>query len=444
MLVRGVSKGNSRSHALSASMHVPCHPETLQGAPRPAASSRFPRLAVLVQYCEDHSITVMMTAEYVLLGDIGGTNIRLSLVPAAALHDEGAPRPGSARSARYATACFGHAREALAKFVDQTRESVGELDRLALCVLSVCGPVVSGVATCLAACMGEHGWILEEADLAATLRLAPCRLKLVNDFVAVGSALPLLHASDKITVHAGTPIAGRPLACLGPGTGLGNVFGVWTESGLQVCPSEGGESDFVARTAMEWALRSHIAQALGARPTETRHVKVEHVVSGSGIKNIYDFLSDERKRQDAESGGSSRGRGTKRKQELVPAQTAEELAVAAAVQSAADPSALIATHGTPGAEGTDALCVATLDLFIDALGAEAANLALRFQAFGGVHVAGGVAGKLAARLTAGTRLHDAYLSKGHSVSANTRRPERTPPRGPDLTAARSATRARRR
>ena len=51
-------------------------------------------------------------------------------------------------------------------------------------------------------------------------------------------------------------------------------------------------------------------------------------------------------------------------------------------------------------------------------------MALRFQAHGGVYIAGGVAAKLASRLTraadgagAGGRLLAAYLGKGHSTQA---------------------------
>ena len=52
---RGVSKGNSRSHALSASMHVPCHPETLQGAPRPEGYSNSPLPTALRSHCPHRS-----------------------------------------------------------------------------------------------------------------------------------------------------------------------------------------------------------------------------------------------------------------------------------------------------------------------------------------------------------------------------------------------------
>ena len=204
-------------------------------------------------------------------------------------------------------------------------------------------------------------------------------------------------ASLKLVVHEGTPLHNRPIACLGPGTGLGQVFGVRTASdGLSICPSEGGESDFVARSSTEWALREHIAATLA-----TSHVKVEHVAAASGIYRIWDFLQE-----------NSMGEPAK-KQKLGPPSDG----IAAAIRASADPSAVVAAHGTRGAAGEDAMCVRAVDLFINALGVEAANLALRFQAHGGVYIAGGVTAKLAARLTGDTRLREAYLSKGKSVAA---------------------------
>lgn len=153
-----------------------------------------------------------------------------------------------------------------------------------------------------------------------------------------------------------------------------------------------------ARTADEWALRQHISRTLG-----TAHVKVEHVVSGLGLSRIYSFL------RERDGGGDEAAQ-----------------AIEAEVLASPDPSAVVAAHATPGEAGADEHCIAALDMFIDALGAEAANLALRFQAHGGVYIAGGVAAKLAPRLTraadagsgsGGGRLLAAYLGKGHSTQA---------------------------
>ena len=52
--------------------------------------------------------------------------------------------------------------------------------------------------------------------------------------------------------------------------------------------------------------------------------------------------------------------------------------------------------------GTCEVCVATMDLWTDAYGAEAGNLAVRALAFGGVYVAGGIAPKILPKLKDGT------------------------------------------
>ena len=90
------------------------------------------------------------------------------------------------------------------------------------------------------------------------------------------------------------------------------------------------------------------------RTLATSHVKVEHVVSGSGIKRAYDFL---RVRRDA------------------TAELISESAADAAVRDAADPSAVIAAFSVPAdAHPADPLCTAAMQMFVDALGAEAAKI----------------------------------------------------------------------
>jgi glucokinase len=334
-----------------------------------------------------------------------GTNIRLAAIPADRLASRGPMPPESVgHRARYRTADFGHLRDALHAF----QRELPVHSHLSACALSVCGPVVDGVALCLAATMGADGWRLDEAELAEALGLRAGRFRLLNDFVAVGLALPAVPPEDRRTVHEGKPIKGRPIACLGPGTGLGQVFGVYAParvggaSELVTCPSEGGESDFVALTAEQWALREFVSKSLSVS-----HVKVEHVVSGSAIERIWRFLIERRRERDGDGAG---GKGQKRGRD-----DADEQSVECAIRAAKDPSAAILERSMPGDERADPTCVAALDLFIDALGAELGNLAMRFQAFGGVFIAGGVTSKIAARLMANERLRRAYLNKGAST-----------------------------
>ena len=52
------------------------------------------------------------------------------------------------------------------------------------------------------------------------------------------------------------------------------------------------------------------------------------------------------------------------------------------------PAGVVAAHGTSGEQGADPLCVFALDCYLDTLGQEAANMAMRFLARGGVFIAG--------------------------------------------------------
>src|SRR5262249_47673444 len=117
-----------------------------------------------------------------------------------------------------------------------------------------------------------------------------------------------------------------------------------------------GHADFAPHNDLEIALLEYLMKKFG-------HVSWERVVSGPGLKNIYDFLRDS---------------GT----EQEPAGLTNELA------QAADPVAIIAKHGL---EGTAAICCRALDIFASLYGAEAGNLAVKLMATGGIFLSGGIA-----------------------------------------------------
>src|SRR5262249_18174236 len=141
----------------------------------------------------------------------------------------------------------------------------------------------------------------------------------------------------------------------------------------------GGEVELRRGNDLEVDLWSYL------RTKFTGHVSWERVLSGPGLFNLYSFLRD-------------RGYYPE------PPGFGQRLA------EAADPNPLIAQTG---AARTDPLCAGTLDLFIDLYGAEAANLALKCLAVGGVYLAGGIAPKILPALKAGkTRFMQAFTAKG--------------------------------
>jgi glucokinase len=141
---------------------------------------------------------------------------------------------------------------------------------------------------------------------------------LVNDFVAVGLGVAVLPPSQLQTLRPGIPqqrapkvrslgvFSKRPLdlnnrvlaelqACVGAGTGLGEVFMTWqpmpgsTEGAHVAWASEGGMTPFVALSQRDWAFREWLVSR-GMDP----HVSptIESLVSGPGLANAYRFLME--------------------------------------------------------------------------------------------------------------------------------------------------------
>eukprot|EP00946_MAST-07B_sp_MAST-7B-sp1_P001663 g1663.t1 len=335
---------------------------------------------------------------FAVLGDLGGTNCRLELVPVpgeGAWAGEGGRRPDAVHRAKYRSNSADSLTALLQRFLSEPACREATLGAgVCLFSIAVCGPVTDGRAILLATAFGESGWALDAREMARELG---ADVVLLNDFHAVGLALPFIDENDLHCIHEAQ---GRDpngiMACLGPGTGLGEVYvvpfqhrtGEDEKVSFKVCCSEGGMSDFVARTDDEWALRKHIAAKCA-----DGFVEVEKVVSGEGIAHAYRWLREAHP-------------------ELVV-----DAELDARILSADEPAAVIAEHGAqPEASAADQLCVKSINMFLDTLGAEAGNLAIRYQSKGGVFIAGGgIVGKMLPRILDG-RVAAAFVAKGHSIA----------------------------
>lgn len=160
----------------------------------------------------------------------------------------------------------------------------------------------------------------------------------LNDFVAIGYGLLALRPGDYLTINdvAGQP--GAPIACLGAGTGLGEVYLTHNGDEYDVWPSEGGHADFPARTRTEFDLMEFIRRRAGID-----RVSVERIVSGSGLPLIYDYFKD----------GHA---------DLVSDRVDADLSA-----SGADRAEIIARHAL---QDTDVLCRRAFDTWLSAYGAE--------------------------------------------------------------------------
>ena len=266
-----------------------------------------------------------MNGESLVVADIGGTNTRLARV-------DGDHLGGVERYRNDEADAF---EDCLADFLARHAVEPACTD----CLLAVAAPVAGDPLT-----LTNLDWRLSSAAIEQDFGFR--RVSLLNDFEALGWALPCLDAADLVELGGGRAMAGAPCLVLGPGTGFGAA--VWLPHG-EVLASEAGHALASASTLEEARILAMVRERLGP-------VSVEQVLSGPGIENLHTAL-----------GG--------------------EAMAAAAITAAA-------------LAGDNPVAVETLALFFAFLGLAARNLALGCGARGGVYLAGGILPRLGAQLRA--------------------------------------------
>jgi len=196
----------------------------------------------------------------VLLGDIGGTNARFSILDDAAGEPQVFP---IVRTADFATIDEAIARAILDRAATQPRSAV----------LAVAGPV-DGDAIELTNCP----WVVRPRQMLATMGLKD--IVVLNDFEAQALAVTALGREDLVAIGGGTAEAEAGRVVLGPGTGLG-VAGLVRARGVWVpVPGEGGHVDLGPRSAREASIFAHV------EPIDGR-ISGEQILCGRGIVNLY-------------------------------------------------------------------------------------------------------------------------------------------------------------
>jgi len=214
----------------------------------------------------------------------------------------------------------------------------------------VAGPVIDGRVK-----ITNLPWVIDEASLAKDLNFK--FVHLMNDLEAVARAVPILRASDVITLNVGQPVPKGAIAVIAPGTGLGESFLTRDGSKYISHSSEGGHADFAPTNERQIGLLKYMLKRFD-------HVSVERVCSGIGIPYIYEYLRDIE-------------------------QILEKPEIAELIASATDHTAAI-TNSAFDEHNPSELCRATVDTFVSILASEAANMALKVMAMGGVYLAGGI------------------------------------------------------
>jgi glucokinase len=283
-------------------------------------------------------------ADILLAGDIGGTKTLLGVFEDARER----PRPILVRE--FATVDHHVLNSMIAEFTGDASlrgASIGSA------CFGVAGPVIGSTAE-----LTNVPWKIDAG--AVKDRFGFARVHLLNDLQAMAYGVPVLRDAEVHVLQGGEPRQDGNVGLLAAGTGLGEAMLHNVEGRLVPSPSEGGHADFAARDDREIRL---------LRLLTARHgrAQVEDVVSGLGLRNIHRVTHD----------GECRG--------------VDDL------DSADAPAAITAA----ALERRCAGCVEALEMFVDAYGAEAGNLALRFLATGGVFIGGGIAPKILPALTDG-------------------------------------------
>lgn len=305
-----------------------------------------------------------------LAGDIGGTKTLLGLFTAAD------PRPVPAHVDSFVTLDYPGLEPMVRAFLRARSVNPAGID--AAC-FGVAGAVTEQVAH-----LTNVPWRIVGADLERALGFR--RTRLLNDLEALAYGVTTLAPSELCVLQAGKPAPSGNAAVIAAGTGLGEAILLYVDGRLVPGESEGGHADFGARTPRELELVRELTRVFG-------RASVEHVLSGPGIVNLYQFTHD------------AFGSGPRlTAQSIAPARLCE------AVGEVEDLAELPARISAAAAARTCQRCVETMEMFVSAYGAEAGNVALRTVATAGVFIGGGIAPKILPALRSGTFL-DAFLAK---------------------------------
>lgn len=293
---------------------------------------------------------------FILAADIGGTKtiLQLSQQEGEVIWEE-----------VFSSQDFADFNAVLTEFI--SRDAVRGIPVTSAC-FAVAGPVSGSTAS-----VTNLPWELDAEQLVQQFQIG--RVKLCNDFEAVGYGIACLGEEDIETLQIGEPDENAPRAVIGAGTGLGQAILIPQTSGWKVLPTEGGHIDFAPTDRRQIELLENLTEKFG-------HVSYERLVSGAGLATIYTFLLTSEQGQ----------KNPDLEQAIVEG----------------DAGAAISEFALNRGDST---ALEALDLFIQIYGAQAGNLALTVLPTGGLYLAGGIAAKNIEQFRKGHFI-DSFLDKG--------------------------------
>jgi glucokinase len=199
-------------------------------------------------------------------------------------------------------------------------------------------------------------WEASSEQLSSRFNHTP--VEIINDFAAIGHALGHLSDDNLEILQEGQLDPDAPQLAVGAGTGLGLCMVDKTDTETRIYASETGHVHFAPADIEQLQLTRYWLEQRG-------HCSREFILSGAGIQHIAEYLQ---KAEGLEPG------------EALLRSMSEDDASAALSQAAMDWS--------------DELAQQTMRLFVRIYAGQLSDLALTFLPRGGLHIAGGIAGKI--------------------------------------------------
>lgn len=275
-----------------------------------------------------------ITLPFYLACDLGGTKVLLSLYQGDRLYKE----------ARYASQNYAYLEDILRDFLSTVADNMV----IKQAVFGIAGPVIQQRF----AQVTNLPWQLSAEKLKSDFSLESCIF--INDMEATALGILTLTTEEILTLYSPAEKITGAIAVMGLGTGVGQTLLISQDRHYLPAASEGGHRGFAPQNQQQSNYWHYLWQRFHQAPS------IETVLCGKGIGLAYDFL-------------------------LTQNQNYQEI-----VFDHTDRNAQI----TQAAFAGKIVAVDTLHFYLEILASETGNIALQYNALGGVYLAGGVMAKI--------------------------------------------------
>lgn len=200
-----------------------------------------------------------------IVGDVGGTNIRIGLVDK--LNNVN-------NIVRLKCDQFSNFEEGFSEALKAYDINLSQLS----VVLAVAGPVENDNVNFI-----NRDWSINGQFLKSKFGFKS--VTLINDFVAMARCVPELRPENIITINKGITDTNAPIIVAGPGTGFGVATLIKNNGSWRVIAGEGGYHSFAPRTKIEIEVVNILSEKFD-------FISTELICAGVGLPYIHESLCE--------------------------------------------------------------------------------------------------------------------------------------------------------